>query len=66
MQSLIALSSICLLLVCSFNGLLLAKILNFGKYVRLSVCLSVIDEIQAAPFEQSTPNLIQIWNLFAG
>ena len=24
--------------VCSFNGLLLAKIYNFGKYVRLSVC----------------------------
>ena len=46
---------------------------NFGKYaisdclfICLSVCLSVIDVIQAAPFEQSTPNLAQIWNLFAG
>ena len=27
--------------VCSFVGLLLAKIFNFCKYVRLSVCLSV-------------------------
>ena len=27
--------------VCSFDGLLLAKIFNFGKYVRLTVCLSV-------------------------
>ena len=24
--------------VCSFDGLLLAKIYNFGKYVRLTVC----------------------------
>ena len=24
--------------VCSFDGLLLAKVYNFGKYVRLSVC----------------------------
>ena len=27
--------------VCSSDGLLLAKIFNFGKYVRLTVCLSV-------------------------
>ena len=30
-----------ILQVCSSDGLLLAKIFNFGKYVRLTVCLSV-------------------------
>ena len=50
---------------------LLAKIFNFGKYVRLTVCLSVclsvrmdlVDTIQVAPFDQSSPNLTQIWTL---
>ena len=57
--------------VCSSDGLsvclLLAKIFNFGKYVRLTVCLfvclSVIFMILVAPFKQSTLNLAHIWNL---
>ena len=44
--------------------LLLAKIFNFGKYVRLtvclSVCLSVMLTVQVAPFKQSTPNLAHV------
>ena len=55
--------------VCSSDGLsvclLLAKIFNFGKYVRLTVCLSVclfvrmnvVSKIQVAPLDQSSPNL---------
>ena len=44
---------------------LLAKIFNFGKYVRLAVCLSVclfvrmnvVTRIQVAPLDQSSPIL---------
>ena len=47
---------------------LLAKIYNFGKYVRLtvcllvclSVCLSVMLTIPVAPLKQSTPNFTHI------
>ena len=46
------------------ESLLLAKIYNFGKYVRLSgclsVCLSVLSSITHERFDISSPNLIHI------
>ena len=60
------------------RNLLLAKIFNFGKYVCLtvcqfvclSVCLSVqmkdASRIQAAPFDQSSPNLTWMCILVMG
>ena len=53
---------------------LLAKIFNFGKYVRLTVCLfvclfvrlsvqiKVVSRIQVIPFDQSSSNLTQTCN----
>ena len=40
--------------------LLLAKIYNFGKYVRLSVSPSVLSSITHERFDISSPNLVHI------
>ena len=53
-----------ILQVCSSDRLLLAKIFNFGKYVRLTVCLcvcvSVSSSIQVTVFYISLPNLTKV------
>ena len=51
--------------VCSFDGLLLAKISKkfASMFVCRFVCLSVCYTVQVAVFDQSAPNLVHIWNL---
>ena len=62
------------LLICMFIMVLygnvsfyyLPKFTIFGKYVRLSVCLSVslsvLSSITHERFDISSPNLVHIWN----